>query len=182
VQLNKAKDNPDDKEKFALNGATRLPENEFDQTKKLILLVDDSKNDATLLMLEFGRVGLANPVVWLRDGSEAISYLSGDGKYQDREAYPVPSIVLLDLNMPNVDGFGVLRWIGTQPELKRLLVIVLSGVEDVKKVNKAYELGANSYLTKPTNRHDLSNLVEFFRGYWIITNRTPEVPQIRSRA
>jgi CheY-like chemotaxis protein len=148
---------------------------EFDREppSNLILLVDDSEEDSLLLKHELERAGLANPLFFLSNGAEAIAYLAGQGRFQNRTQYPVPSVLLLDLKMPGLDGFDVLSWIGKRPELKRLLIVVLSGSADVKQVTRAYELGANSYLTKPANPLDLANLANFFRGYWTISNRSP---------
>lgn len=151
-------------------------------TGKLVLLVDDSETDATLLRREFNRAGLTNPVTWLKAGREALAYLGGEDKYSDRSKYPLPSILLLDLKMPGIDGFEVLKWISARPELKRLLVVVLSGLEDSKSVNLAYELGANSYLTKPVNPYDLANMVNFFKGYWMIADKRPDGEQTPNTA
>jgi response regulator RpfG family c-di-GMP phosphodiesterase len=101
--------------------------------------------------------------------------LAGDGKYADRLKYPLLSILLLDLKMPGIDGFEVLKWISSSPELKRLLIVVLNGLEDINSINRAYDLGANSYLTKPVNHADLHNMVSFFHGYWMLANRSPEL-------
>ena len=152
-------------------------EDEPQSNTNLILLVDDSKDDSLLLKHEFERAGLANPLFFLSSGADAISYLAGEGEFHDRSIYPMPSVLLLDLKMPGMDGFDVLSWIGKRPELKRLLIVVLSGCADVKQVTRAYELGANSYLTKPTNPYDLWNLANFFRGYWTISNRSPRLAE-----
>jgi CheY-like chemotaxis protein len=139
-----------------------------DLQNKVILLVDDSENDALLLSREFARAGLRNPIIWVSSGKKAIAYLKGEDEYANRDRSPFPSILLLDLNMPEVNGFDVLEWIGREPGLRNLLVIVLSGMDDTRSVQRAYALGANSYLTKPVNPYDLANMVNFFRGYWMV--------------
>jgi DNA-binding response OmpR family regulator len=147
-----------------------LPQNEA----RTVLLVDDSRDDALLLELELKRAGLTNPCHWLDNGEEAIRYLAGEGRFADRDRFPLPTVLLLDLNMPRVNGFQVLRWIRTRPELKQLLVIVVSALDDMKNINLAYELGAKSYLTKPTNPDELRNMVDFFRGYWTLGQTSSE--------
>jgi len=152
-------------------------ESEPQPATNLILLVDDSKDDSLLLKHEFERAGLANPLYFLSSGADAVAYLAGQGKFKDRSMYPMPSVLLLDLKMPGMDGFDVLSWIAKRPELRRLLIVVLSGSADVKQVTRAYDLGANSYLTKPTNPYDLANLANFFRGYWTISNHSPRLAE-----
>jgi CheY-like chemotaxis protein len=136
--------------------------------EKAILLVEDMENDAQILTAEFQRAGLANRIVWLSSAREALAYLSGEERYADRERFPFPTVLILDLKMPEADGFTVLQWIAARPQLRRLFTIVLSALEDTKSVQKAYSLGANSYLSKPINSFDIANLVQFFKGYWTI--------------
>jgi CheY-like chemotaxis protein len=137
-----------------------------DMGDKGVLLVDDSENDARLLAAAFNRLGLTNPIIWLPRGDQAIAYLAGEGEYADRDRSPFPSVLILDLRMPGTDGFAVLQWIREHPELRRLFVVALSALDDTKSMNRAYELGANSYLTKPVDPNELLNMVRFFRGYW----------------
>lgn len=153
--------------------------------EKLVLLVDDSEEDAFLLRAEFRRGGLLNAVKWMSSGAAAINYLKGDGEYAERSRYPLPSIVIFDLQMPQIDGFALLKWIASRPELKRLLIIVLSGLDDLKSVERAYALGANSYLCKPINRYDVANMVSFFKDYWLISSKSPgesDSPRSEGRA
>jgi len=121
-----------------------------------IILVADDDDLATLLMhTVFERAGFVRPLQFARDGVEAIAYLSGDGVYADRSLYPMPTVLLLDLNMPRKNGFEVLEWIRQQPTLKRLHVYVLSASSQPDDIRRAYELGANSYLVKPGNLDEL---------------------------
>src|SRR6476619_4385714 len=115
----------------------------------LILLVEDRGEDILLIQKAFHRAGVVNPRLAVRDGEQAIAYLSGTGPYSNRAEYPLPWLILLDLKMPRVDGFEVLKWIRSQPELRRLIVVVLTSSEQLKDVNRAYELGANSFMVKP---------------------------------
>src|SRR4051794_15702703 len=96
------------------------------ESPKTILLVEDDDNDVFFLTYAFESAGIVNPVVVVKDGQEAIDYLAGTGRYSDRGIYPLPCLVLLDLKLPVRPGLDVLRWVGQQPHLKPLLVIVLT--------------------------------------------------------
>lgn len=139
-----------------------------------ILLAEDDNEDAFLMCRAFRKAHLLNPVIRVRNGEEAIAYLRGDGDYANRERYPLPFLLLLDLKMPLADGFDVLRWVRNQPDLKRMLVVVLTSSTHEPDVKKAYELGANSYLTKPAGFDELTQLLNRLHGYWFMTNMSPD--------
>ena len=139
-----------------------------------ILIVDDSSDDFLLLKRAFQKTGVENPLSWVRSGREAINYLSGVGPYHDRAMFPMPSVILLDLNMPDGDGFDVLTWIRNKYPSGALLIVVLTRVEEIKKINRAYKLGANSFLTKPGSPEELQELINIFTGYWLLNNRMPQ--------
>jgi len=126
----------------------------------IILLVDDSENDALLMRTVFENAGLAEPLRYARNGAELIAYLHGDEGYGDRRRFPLPTVVLLDLNMPGMNGFEVLEWIRQQPDLKRLRVYILSASSRDEDIQRAYALGANSYLVKPGNLDGLRQLAQ----------------------
>jgi CheY-like chemotaxis protein len=146
----------------------------------LILLAEDNENDILLLRRAFEKGKLANPIHVVRDGEEAIAYLSGDGKYSDREKYPLPALLLLDIKLPRKDGFEVLEWVRQQPGLQLLRVVVLTSSERTSDVNRAYQLGANSFLIKPVDFGDFIRLVQAISGYWLWMSRAPEVLDSRS--
>ncbi len=116
---------------------------------------------------------VSNPLAIVRDGEEAVDYIQGTGKYSDRQSHPVPAILLLDLNMPKKSGFEVLQWIRSQKEFKSLPVIVLSTSNQEHDIRKAYELGANSYLTKPSNFDQLVQMVKMVETNWLKINLPP---------
>ncbi len=144
-----------------------MRENQF------ILLVDDDPNDVLLIQRAFQKAGLGEALKTVRDGGQAIEYLSGRNGYADRERYPLPFLLLLDLKMPGADGFEVLRWARAEPELKRLLIVVLTSSNFQADVDRAYELGANSYLVKPVEFKEMANLILRFEAYWTEINRMP---------
>ena len=134
---------------------------------KLILLVEDWEADALLFMETLRRSGLGNPLVVLHDGDETIHYLAGDGQYADRERFPMPSVLLLDLNLPKTRGWEVLQWIRSRREFTDLFVVVLTGSFRGGDLHRAYQLGANSFLGKPCNEEDLRKLANSFPDHWL---------------
>ena len=143
---------------------------------QIILLAEDDSNDVLLIQRAFQKAGLRNTLKTVRDGDQAISYLSGKGIYSNREQYPLPFLLLLDLKMPGTDGFEVLEWLRNEPQLKRLLVVVLTSSNLQADVDRAYELGANSYLVKPVSFDEMVHLIQRFEAYWSEINRTPSSP------
>jgi len=140
----------------------------------IVLLVDDSETDALLMRTVFERAGFVLPLQFAHDGVEAIAYLRGDGPYCDRIKFPLPTVMLLDLNMPRKDGFEVLVWIREQPALKRLRVYVLTASNRPEDIRRAYDLGANSYLVKPTNLDGLTQMAKILVA-WLRRSHFPSI-------
>src|SRR5438477_4850540 len=105
----------------------------------IILLIEDSENDVVLLQHAFEKAGLRKPLQVVRDGIDAMSYLRGLGEFGDREQYPLPNILLIDLNMPRFNGLELLAWLKTQPEFDHLMIVVLTGSAAKDQINKAYQ-------------------------------------------
>jgi CheY-like chemotaxis protein len=145
----------------------------------VILLAEDDENQVLFVKRAFKHAGLLNPLVVVEDGEQAIAYLKGEGKYANRDEYPLPCLLLLDLKMPNKNGFEVLEWIRQQPGLSALRVVVLTTSDQVHDVNRAYHLGANSFLTKPVDFRDFVQLTISIKGFWIWLSRAPEVHRAR---
>jgi len=143
--------------------------------KGVILLAEDDPNDVLLIQRAFQRNHVANPVQVVRDGEEALAYLSGQAPFADRERHPLPVLMLMDLKMPRKSGLEVLAWVRQQPGLKRLPIIVLTSSNQSPDINRAYELGANSYLVKPAGFDSLLDLVKNLDMYWLILNEKPEL-------
>lgn len=140
---------------------------------KRVLIAEDDPSDIFLLKRAFALAQVPATLHFVRDGQEAIDYLEGDAGYKDRSAHPLPDLLLLDLKMPKLNGFDVLHWLRRQPGLKRLLVTVLTSSDQPDDINRAYDLGANSYLLKPHNSSDLSDLVAQVKRYWLDLNQQP---------
>ncbi len=144
----------------------------------LFLVVEDNKDDVLLLRRAFQKAKVLNPVHVVSGGEEAIAYLSGTGKYANRVEFPLPSLVLLDIKMPRIDGFEVLRWIRAQPGLSTLRVIMLTSSDEVHDMNTAYQLGANSFLIKPVDFERFVEISQALAGYWLWMDRAPEVSRL----
>ncbi len=131
-----------------------------------ILLVEDDRDDVFIFRraLETARIG--NPVEVVTSGQEAVDYLSHEGKYEDSEKYPLPFVIFLDLKLPYLDGFEVLSWIKQQPRLKSIVVVVLTGSDETRDHQKAYALGARSYLVKPPQAKDIRQFIDSMTSYW----------------
>ena len=114
-----------------------------------ILLVEDDDGHARLLEKNLRRGGLINRLIRVADGQEAVDYVSHVGDFQDATAYPLPSIVLLDVRMPRLDGFEVLAYLKGTAALMKIPVIMLTSTDNQKEIDRAYELGANGYVVKP---------------------------------
>ena len=135
------------------------------QTDQFILLAEDDPNDALLIKRAFQKAGLGDILKTVSDGGQAIDYLRGIDGYADRGRFPLPFMVLLDLKMPGTDGFEVLQWLRSQPDFKRLLVVVLTSSNLQADVDRAYDLGANSYLVKPVEFNEMVNMIQRFEAY-----------------
>lgn len=141
----------------------------------LVTLVEDNRDDVFLIQRSLRQAGLSRPVIVFEDGDAVIQYLSGEGMYADRDRYPLPDLLLLDLKLPRRDGFEVLRWVRDQSGLRRLVVAVLTGSRQNADVQRAYELGANSYLVKPVGLQAVTRLGESLCQYWAATNEGPRL-------
>ena len=133
-------------------------------TQGTILVVDDSRNEVELLLRMFAQVGVQNPVDVCYGGEEALQYLQ---RHKDKP----PAVMLLDLKMPGRDGFWVLNKVKSNPLLRDIVVIVLSTSSDLADIQLAYDLGSNSFLTKPVNLGEFKAMISAFHSFWIINNR-----------
>ncbi|MFN6519028.1 MAG: response regulator [Nostoc sp. CreGUA01] len=143
--------------------------------QQTILLAEDDSDQVLLIRRALRKANLMQTLQVVSNGEAAISYLCGEGEYADRERYPLPILVLLDLKMPRKSGFEVLEWLKQQPELRRLPVIVLTTSKETTDVHKAYDLGVNSYLVKPVAFSDLTAMIKLLDAYWLNLNQQPLV-------
>lgn len=132
-----------------------------------ILLVEDSPDDAFMVQRALKEAGVAQRVIHVRDGEEAVNYLSGNSPYEDREQFPIPALVLLDLKMPRLSGLEVLTWLQTRPDLANMPVVVLTGSVRTEDRHEAEKRGAVGYQVKPVAFEDLVEIVRQMNVRWL---------------
>jgi CheY-like chemotaxis protein len=140
---------------------------------KTILQVEDDPNDVFFLQHAMKKAGVTNPIRVANDGQQAIDYLKGAGKFADRQKFPFPCLVLLDLKLPHVMGLDVLRWIRQQPGMVLVVVLLTASSEDAD-IAAAYRLGANGFLVKPSETSKLENMVKAIKDFWLTHNTLPQ--------
>lgn len=128
-----------------------------------IVIVDDNAADRELAQNVIRRLPISLPLIFLTSAAAMMDCLEGKGQYANRRLYPYPALILLDLEMPSMDGFEALIWLKSQPGHARVAVIALSGSGELPQVNRAYSLGVRSYLTKPLNSTDLRSALTILK-------------------
>lgn len=146
-----------------------------DRNQITVLLVEDDLNDIFLVKRAFKRANLTNPLQVVTDGVEAVQYLIGEGRYVDRQAHPLPHLIIMDLKMPRKTGLEVLEWLKKDGELRRIPVVIVSSSYLPADINRAYELGANAYMVKPVNFQSVEHLFQSIIHYWGLECAKPEV-------
>jgi two-component system, response regulator len=143
---------------------------------KVILLVEDNASDEKLTLLAFKKCGVANEVVVTRDGAAALDYIFGKGKDAGRDASVLPSVVLLDLKLPKVDGLEVLRQIRAEERTKFLPVVVLTASKEDEDILRSYSLGANAYVRKPVEFAEFAEAAKTLGLFWLLLNEPAPTP------
>ena len=138
-----------------------------------ILHVEDDPNDVLLVNRAIQKSNAAMIVRSVTDGDQALAYLAGRESFADRQEYPLPHLVLLDLKMPRKSGLEVLAWLRQQPRLKRMVVVIFTSSKHDQDINRAYDLGANSYLVKPVGFDALQETMKQVNHYWGKLNQAP---------
>jgi len=142
-----------------------------------ILLVEDNPDDVLLIKRAFQKAGVAHSLQVAAHGEEAMAYLTGSDGFSDREKHPFPALVLLDLQLPRRSGHEVLAFMREQEDLRRLPVVVLTSSREPRDINRAYDLGANSYLVKPVSFENLLDMVRTLERFWLVLAERPETPR-----
>lgn len=138
-----------------------------------MLLVEDDPSHRLLIRKSLENHGVSNDVNEVEDGQEALDYIYGVGVYADRKKYPMPDIVILDIKMPRMDGFGVLERLKSDPKMKRIPVIMLTTSSRDEEIAKGYECGANAYVTKPLDFEDFAKKLHDLKMFWVLTAEIP---------
>ena len=139
-----------------------------------ILLVEDNITDAELTIRELKKHNMANNLIHLKDGEEALDFIFATGKYANtREIQYTPKVVLLDIQMPKVNGIEVLEKIKTDPKPRSVPVVILTSSKENPDIQKCYDLGANSYIVKPVNFDGFAQAIKNLGFYWLLLNQAP---------
>ncbi|WP_276374549.1 response regulator [Chryseolinea sp. H1M3-3] len=136
-----------------------------------ILIVEDNPDDAELAIRALKKSHLANNVIHLIDGAEAIDFLLGLGKYEGRDINNIPKVILLDLKMPKVNGLEVLMRIKSESHTKSIPVVILTSSAEDPDIKRSYELGANSYIVKPVEFNNFAKIISDLGMYWLVINK-----------
>ena len=143
---------------------------------KTILLVEDNASDEKLTLLAFKSCGVTNEVFVVRDGAAALEYLFAEGAFRQRAGEPAPTVVLLDLKLPKIDGLEVLRRIRADGRTRLLPVIILTSSREEEDVLRGYALGANAYVRKPVEFTEFIQAAKTVGLFWLLLNESPPVP------
>ena len=143
-----------------------------------VLLVEDNRMDVELTLDAFHEAKLVNTIHVASNGQDELDYLFGIHQYADRNAFPMPNLVLLDLKLPGIDGFEVLRQVKSTPILKRLPVVILTSSKEEGDRALSYDQGSNSYLVKPVSYEGFLGVVREIDGYWLSLNVAPPESEI----
>ena len=144
-----------------------------------VLLVEDDLNDIFLVKRAFKMAELENPLQVVTDGEEATHYLSGEGRHADRQAHPLPKLIVMDIKMPRMSGFEVLEWIKHNPTFRRIPVVIVSSSDRPDDIDRAYELGANAYMVKPVNFRAVERLFGSITHYWGLECAKPGIEAMK---
>jgi two-component system response regulator len=145
----------------------------MNESNKVILLVEDNADDVALTLRAFKRSHLMNPIAVARDGIEALDFLFARGAYADRASASLPTLVILDLKLPKLDGLGVLKAIRADERTQYLPVVILTSSKEEQDLISGYALGANSYVRKPVDFAEFLEAVKVLGIYWLMINEVP---------
>jgi len=145
----------------------------MDQMSKTILLVEDNPDDVKLTLRAFKRNNMLNPIVVARDGVEALDFLFARGAHAERAGKPLPTLVILDLKLPKLDGLEVLKAVRGDARTRLVPVVILTSSKEQQDLIQGYALGANSYVRKPVDFTEFMEAVRLLGIYWLMTNQPP---------
>jgi len=142
-----------------------------DRVHPVVLVVEDNHDEATAIRESFEQLGYTEPIQILERGSEAIGYLDGLGQYSQRNRFPLPDFVLIDLDLGDANAFEILEWLKNKPELGGIRTVIMTNGENVASMNRAYQLGAASFITKPLSFSEFRDTIQSLYNQWAAKNR-----------
>ena len=142
-----------------------------DRVHPFVLVVEDNHDEATAIRESFEQLGYTEPIQILDRGSEAIDYLDGLGQYSQRNRFPLPDFVLIDLDLGDANAFEILEWLKNKPELGGIRTVIMTNGENVASMNRAYQLGAASFITKPLSFSEFRDTIQSLYNQWAAKNR-----------
>jgi len=155
----------------------RPPMNDYNHTYMLnqieVLLVEDNVHDAEMTIRALRKVNLANNLVHVKDGEEALEFIFAQGKFADRQPSDLPKVILLDIKMPKVDGIEVLKQLKSHESSKAIPVVIMTSSKEEQDIINSYQLGVNSYVVKPVDFEGFARAVSQLGMYWLLTNQPP---------
>jgi CheY-like chemotaxis protein len=146
----------------------RESHNVVKESRRTILVVDDDPNEVELIGRAFRKAGFDSLIHSANNSEEAMQYLKGEGRFADRQQFPMPQLVVLDHKMPGSSEWEVLRWVRQQPKYDSLVLVIFSGSDDPNNEKMAYQLGANAYHTKPQNFEDYAQVIKRIGEFWMM--------------
>ena len=142
----------------------------------LILMAEDEPEQAEQARRAFKKYCFVNPIFIVADGTEVLKYLLGEGKFADRDEYPLPSLLLLDLRMERMHGFDVIRWVRAHRDFRDMPIVVLAQSDELREVNQAYAMGATSFMMKPVEFAEFVHVSAVLPNVWLWLNTAPKLP------
>ncbi len=141
---------------------------------KIVLIVEDNPDDELLMLRSLRKSNIANPIVVVRDGAEALDYLFGTGNYEGQDNTKTTQVILLDLSLPKLSGHEVLRQMRADPRTQKIPVVILTSSDEHNDIKESYDLGANAYVQKPIKFEDFAEAVKYLGLFWVVLNIPPE--------
>jgi CheY-like chemotaxis protein len=146
------------------------------ETPLRILVAEDELGDVLLLRRAFEKAQVKAPIHFARDGQEVMDYLQGRSPFDNPVEYPLPTLLLLDLNLPFINGFEILQRVREHPALRHMIIVVFSCSDQAETIKRAYSMGANAYIVKPQDPDDLVRVIDQLQTYWRSINTPSEEP------
>jgi CheY-like chemotaxis protein len=163
--------------RFLVSSRTMSPASGLMPTPAPVILhIENDSDDVFLTQRAFKKAGVTTPILPAENGEQGVAYLLAQGRFANRQDYPVPAVILLDWNMPLMSGADFLQWLRAQPSLRRLPVVVLTSSNNEADMRHAYDIGANGFVVKPGTQEGFQSFAQAFAAYWLAWNKNDSSP------